>query len=35
LVEKVPVIISKDLKKEDAEALTAKLVAVGCNVKLI
>ena len=35
MVEKAPVILQRDIKKEDAEKLKDKLVANGCTVNLL
>jgi len=35
MVEKAPVTLMKDVKKEDAEKLKEKLIAIGCTVNLL
>lgn len=34
MVEKAPITLKKDLKKEDAESMREKLIAAGCTINL-
>ena len=35
MVEKAPVVLKKEVKKEDADKLKETLIAVGCTITLL